>query len=327
MADLSTMYMGLKLRNPIVASSSRLTSSLEKVMECEQAGAGAVVLKSLFEEQIESDTQGMIGNMDVNGHADAFDFFSGMGQNYYINEYLKLVEDVKSRVSIPVIASLNCVHPGKWLEYAKRFENVGADALELNVFILPASVSLDGRIVEQQYLDILSQVKRVVSIPVAMKIGFHFSSVAQMLKNLCDGGADALVLFNRFYRPDIDIENMRIIPAGILSSPEEISLSLQWIALLSGELSCDLSAATGVHDGKGLIKQLLVGAKTVQLCSTLYKNGFKQIGVMLSELKEWMERHSFASIKDFNGKICQEASDKPEIYERSQYVKALVGIS
>ncbi len=327
MADLSTTYMGLKLRNPIVAASSRLTSTPEKVLECEQAGAGAVVLKSLFEEQIESDTQGMIGNMNVNEHADASDFFSGMGHNYYLVDYVKLVEDVKNRASIPVIASLNCVHPGRWLEYAKRFENVGADALELNVFVLPASVSLDGRQAEQPYFDILAQIKRAVGIPVAMKIGCHFSGLANMLKRLSSEGADALVLFNRFYRPDVDIENLRIIPASILSSPEEMSLSLQWIALLSGELPVDFSATTGVHDGKGLIKQLLVGARTVQLCSTLYKNGFKQIGVMLSELSAWMDRHSFASIKDFNGKLCQESSDKPELYERSQYVKALVGIS
>ena len=160
MADISTTYMGIKLRNPVIVASSRLTSTLGKVIECEQEGAGAVVLKSLFEEQIESDTKGMIGSMNPDAHADAFDFFSGMGQNYYLNDYIKLVEDVKSKTAIPVIASLNCLHPGQWLEYAKRFENVGADALELNVFIMPASVSMDGRQIENQYMDILSREKQ-----------------------------------------------------------------------------------------------------------------------------------------------------------------------
>ena len=325
-ANLTTTYMGLELRNPVIVASSHLTSTLEQVITCEKAGAGAVVLKSLFEEQIHADSQSMIGDMNASVHTDALDYFRGESEYYYLDEYLKLVQEAKKKVSIPIIASLNCVSAGQWLEYANRFETVGADALELNVFIMPANVDQDGRAIEKIYLDIVKAIKKQVSIPVAVKLGPHFSGLANMLRELTYEGVNGLVLFNRFYRPDVDIEKLEIKAASVLSTPSELHLSLQWIALLSGELKVDFSAATGIHDGAGMVKQLLVGASTVQVCSAFMKNGVEHIQSMLKELEDWMDRHGYKSIEDFQGKLCQENIEQPEVYERNQYIKALVGI-
>jgi len=327
MTNLSASYLGVSLKNPIIVASSNLTSSIGKLLECEKAGAGAVVLKSLFEEQILFDTNEMLNTVDYSSHPDAFDFLSGMGQNHYTDEYFKLLEDAKQKLSIPVIPSINCVSTGKWLSYAKTLQKLGADALELNVFIMPADVKKTSGDIEAVYLDIAKSIKKEISIPVAMKIGSHFSGLANMLKRLGKEGVDGFVLFNRFYRPDVDIEKEKLTHAKIFSAPEELNLSLQWIALLSGELSCDFAATTGIHTGEAVIKQLLVGAKAVQLCTALYKNGIGYISEVLKDLTAWMERHGYAKIEDFRGKLCQEKSGHPEAYERSQYVKALVGIS
>lgn len=327
MADLQTKYLGLDLKNPIVVSSSNLTASVEKVVECEKAGAGAVVLKSLFEEQIRADTDQMMEGVDSLQYAEAFDYLTKTGEHHYIDEYLTLLEQAKSKVSIPVIASLNCVSSGSWIDYAERLEKLGADALELNVFVLPAGIRTPGKEIEQVYIDVCRRVRKKISIPFALKIGSHFSGLANMVKNLKDEGTAGFVLFNRFYQPDVDIEEMSIVPAKILSAPEEMGLSLRWIALLAGEIEADFSAATGIHDGKSIVKQLLVGAQTVQLCSVLYQNGIDYLGTMLNVVTEWMDRHNFSSIDQFRGRLSREQSENPEIFERAQYVKALVGIS
>jgi dihydroorotate dehydrogenase (fumarate) len=297
MADLSSSYLGLTLRNPVVVSSSNLTSSVDKVVACEQAGAGAVVLKSLFEEQIVADTQQMMEQTEYLAHSEARDFFSGMGKNYYMDEYLKLVRHAKEQVSIPVIASLNCVSDGTWLDYAKSLQEAGADALELNVFIIPANIMQSGREIEEIYLRIGRKIKKRIGLPVAMKIGSQ------------------------------DIEKLAIVPAEIFSSRTEISLSLQWIALLSGEIGCDFAATTGVHEAADVIKQLLVGAAVAQTCTALYKQGVEHIGAILEGMREWMKRNGFEGIGEFQGRLSQERSEHPEAYERSQYVKALVGIA
>jgi dihydroorotate dehydrogenase (fumarate) len=327
MADLSTKYLGLNLKNPLIVASSKLTSTLDSLKKCEDAGAGAVVLKSLFEEQIVSDSGQMLENLNSQVHAEAYDYTHVMSEEYYLDEYLKLVEDAKKSLDIPVIASLNCITAGKWIDYAEDFDRIGADALELNVFIMPADSMNDGRTIENIYLDIAKKIKRTVKLPVAMKIGPHFSGLSGMMHALCDEGVDGLVLFNRFYRPDIDIEKLELTPAKVFSSPEEIALSLQWIALMSGEIGCDLSATTGIHDSNGVVKQLLAGASTTQLCSTLYGHGIDFLGTILSGLENWMNRHDFSNIHQFNGMLCQERSEHPEAYERSQYIKAIVGIS
>jgi len=327
MADLKTKYLGLDLKNPVVVSSSNLTASVDKIEECEKAGAGAVVLKSLFEEQIKADTDSMMENAEDAQYAEAFDYLTRSGNYHYIDKYLTLLEEAKSKVSIPVIASINCVSPGSWIDYAKRLEKLGADALELNVFILPSGIRRPGAEIEQIYIELCRQIRKKVSIPFALKIGTHFSGLAHMIKNLKDEGASGFVLFNRFYQPDVDIEQMDIVPGKIMSAPQEMALSLRWIALLSGEIEADFAAATGIHDGKSIIKQLLVGAKAVQLCTVLYQNGIDYISAMLNVVTEWMERHDFSSLEDFRGKLSREQSANPEVFERAQYVKALVGIS
>ncbi len=327
MADLSTLYMGLKLKNPIIVASSSLTSTLDSVKRCEDAGAGAVVLKSLFEEQITSDTERMIGDMDYNAHTDAYDMFSTAGTDYYMNEYLGLVEKAKASLSIPVIPSVNCVSSHNWIDYAERFVSVGADALELNVFILPSNPDTDGSVIEEAYFDILRDVKKHIKIPVALKIGYHFSGMANFIRKLSRQGADGLVLFNRFYRIDIDTKNLKLKSAGFISSPGEMALSLQWIALLSGEITSDISAATGIHDGNSIVKQILAGASSVQLCSVLMNEGLDTISEMKQYIESWMNEKNFNTIADFKGILSQKSSTHPESYERSQYIKALVGIS
>jgi dihydroorotate dehydrogenase (fumarate) len=327
MIDCGVSYLGLKLKNPLVVASSKLSSDVEKVVECQKAEAGAVVLKSLFEEQIMHDSGNMIKDMDMGVHTDAADFFNASSQNYYMDQYLKFIEDCKKEVDIPIIASLNCVSDGKWMSYAKDLQTYGADALELNVFILPSDAKQTSDQLEKIYLNIADNMKKKVSIPVSMKLGCHFTGMANVMAKLAKQKIDGLVLFNRFYKPDIDIENMKLIPAKIFSAEEEMALSLQWIALMSGELDCDFAATTGVHSSKGIIKQLLAGAKAIQLCSTLYKNGLGFIATALKDLEKWMEKHGYSDIPSFCGKLAQEASDNPAAYERAQYIKALVGIS
>jgi dihydroorotate dehydrogenase (fumarate) len=327
MAELKTRYMGIELGSPVVAASSGLTASVDKIKEMEQAGAGAVVLKSLFEEQIIYDSSRMTEGFNADVHADAMDFFNGMSTSYFLDEYLGLVEDCKKAVDIPVIASVNCVTDGAWLKYAERVQNVGADALELNVFTLPVNSKMSSADYEQIYFDIAGKIKQAVSIPVALKISPHFTSLSAVVKTFSEIGIDALVLFNRFYRPDIDINKMKMSHAPIYSAPEEMSLTLQWIALLSGEMDIDFAATTGVHDSVGVIKQLLAGAKAVQLCTALYKKGAQVINTVNGEIKDWMDSKGFSSISDFNGMLCQEESENPEAYERTQYMKAAVGIS
>ncbi len=327
MADLSTRYMGIDLKNPVIVSSSPLTANLKNLRKCEQAGAGAVVLKSLFEEQISMDASRMIGGLDFDAHADAYDFLRSSSRDYYLNEYLTLVEDAKKSLSIPVIASVNCVSAGTWTEYAERFETVGADALELNIFIIPSDASTSGEEIEKRYFSILKAVKKEVSIPVSVKIGPHFSGLAGTISSLSKAGAQGITLFNRFYRPDIDIEKLKLSAGPVKSVPEEMGMALQWIALMSGEIQGDLSASTGIHDGEAVIKMLLAGARTAQVCSALMDNGMERLKEMLDTLTSWMDKKGYGSIADFNGMLCQERSAHPEAYERSQYVKALVGIS
>ena len=326
MADLSTEYLGLKLRNPIIVASSTLTSSLEKLVKCEEAGAGAVVLKSLFEEQINIDRANMLDGSSDMGYADGYDFLMQYGRSHFLDDYVELVLKAKQKLSIPVIPSINCVSSGEWIEYAERFQSVGADALELNTFVIPSDVKKDAAYYEDIYLKLAKKIKKHVNIPVAMKISPHFTDMAGMVEKLARQGIKGIVMFNRFYRPDVDIEALVMKHAPVLSAPQEIYMALQWIALLSGEIETDFCATTGIYDSSAVIKQLLVGAKSVQMCSALIKNGLGIIPEILSEVEAWMKAKGFNSLSDFNGKLCQESSANPEIYERSQYIKAVVGI-
>ncbi len=319
--------MGLRLRNPLVVASSTLTGSVKKVVACEKAGAGAVVLKSLFEEQILQETDRLAAKLDTTAHPEAHDLFKGMGSSYFLDDYLKLVEDVKKRVQIPIIASVNCVSPGSWTSYARRLEGVGADALELNVFLLPSDPLVSAREIEKSYLDIVRRVRKSVAIPVAVKLGPHFTGLAAMTEELRKAGANGITLFNRFYRPEIDIEAVKVVPAKLFSSDKEMPFSLQWIALLSSAVAVDFAANTGIHDSTGVIKQLLAGAKVAELCTTLFENGIDYLQTILSELSSWMDRHAFASPSDFTGLLSKGRSANPELFERGHYIRSLVGVN
>jgi len=326
MINLSTEYMGMKLRNPLIVASSGLTDSLEGVRRCEDAGAGAVVLKSLFEEQIQIETNKLEQHIGPSWHAEAFDYVKQMGMRLGPNDYLKFIEETKKTAAIPVIASLNCISPVWWSDYAKQIEAAGADAIELNISFMPSNPQHSGKDIEQQYLHSIDKIRNRIKKPIAVKIGPYFTSTAQMAEQLYAHGASALVLFNRFYQFDINIDTLELSPGHSLSTPEEIHTSLRWVALLSGRIKCDLAAATGIHDASGVIKQILAGATVVQICSTLYKNGLEQIDKILEEIKDWMKTKHFDSIHNFRGKLNQMQSDQPELYERLQYIKGLTGI-
>jgi len=326
MVDLSTRYMGLPLRNPLIVASCSLGKTAEGVRRCADAGAGAVVLKSLFEEQIYAETKDLEEYLWLSGHPEAFEYVRGFRMELGPEQYVEFIEDAKKAVSIPIIASLNCISPKWWATYAKRIERAGADALELNISVMPSDPKRSSKEIETLYLDIFDGVKNQVDIPIAVKIGPYFTSLARMAWELGRRGASALVLFNRFYRLDIDIDKLELATGYQFSSPHEMNLSLRWIALLAGRVNSDLAASTGVHDGAGVVKQLLAGASAVQLCSTLYLNGLEQIRRILQEVETWMRKHNFESVEQMRGKLSQMSSDKPELYERLQYVKALVGI-
>ena len=322
--NLETKYMGLKLKNPIIVASSKLTGSIEKIKELEEKGAAAVVVKSLFEEQILLDTQKMVDSVDTSSHAEAFDLFAGSAIGHFMDEYLSLIGEARSKVSIPVNPSINCATDGSWIEYAKRFEKVGAQALELNVFIQPYDMKKTSTEIEQIYLNILAKIKKEITIPVALKISPYFTGLANMAKKLSDGGADALVLFNRYYRADIDIDKIKVTSGSFISNSEEMLLSLQWIALLSGKVKSDFSATTGIHTAKDAVKLLLAGADTLQLCSTIYKKGVEQIPEILKGIEDWMKKHEYTSVDQFRGILSEENTESS--YKRVQFIKSIVGI-
>jgi len=323
MANISTVYMGIELKNPLIVASCDLTSNIEQIKKCEAAGAGAVVLKSLFEEQIETETEELIDESWLPDHTEAFEYVRGMSMANGPSTYLNLIREAKKETSIPIIASLNCISPKWWIDYAKQLELSGADALELNISVLPSNSERNSEEIEKIYIDILEGVLGEINLPVAVKIGPFFTSTAKILNDLSKKGVSGLVLFNRFYQFDIDIKNLRAIGGNPLSSPNEISNSLRWIALLSDRIPCDFAATTGIYSGKDVIKQILAGAKAVEICSTLYKNGLDHINNMLEEIKNWMSEYDYENIEDFRGKLSKKEEDKTELYDRLQYIKAL----
>ncbi|MFW6224497.1 MAG: dihydroorotate dehydrogenase-like protein [Bacteroidota bacterium] len=328
MANLKTKYLGLELKNPIIIGSSGLTSTVEKIREIEQKGAGAVVLKSLFEEQIEYEAEMTVDEQQTKGfhYQEAADYLKGYSRDFNVGNYLKLIKEAKAAVDIPVIASVNCISAREWISYAKKFEEAGADALELNIFILPSDPATDGRSNEKVYFEIAEKVKKTVKIPVALKISYYFSGAANTFRELSWTGVEGLVLFNRFFSPDIDIEKMKVTSSFVFSTPEEVTISLRWIAMMSDLVHCDLCASTGIHDGKAVVKQLLAGAKATQIASVIYKEGLDKIGEMLNEIQEWMDRHGYENIEDFRGKMSKKELKNPAAYERVQFMKHFSGI-
>ena len=319
MKTLQTSYLGMNVVNPLIAGSSGLTATLDSIKTLEDNGIGAIVLKSLFEEQINYEAGQFISDND---HPDATTYIQAYCKSNSLQQYLDLINQAKQSVHVPVIASISCLSFGDWMNFAAQIAQAGADALEINMFVLPVDKNRSGASYEEQYLQLLDAMKAHVNIPVAMKIGHYFSNPVEMVKRLIHHKADAVVLFNRFYESDIDIENLTMIPANALGHPADLRIALRWISLISAQLpTAQLSASTGIHDGEAVIKQLLAGAQTVQLCSTLYHNGAKQIGKILSFMQEWMQTHQFQSIDEFRGKMNYRNIPLPDMYERSQFMK------
>lgn len=326
MADLSVTYMGMSLRNPLVIGSSGLTQSVEGVRRCEEAGAGAVVLKSLFEEQITWDVQQAEKETSLLAHTEAYDYIHRTAQQMSQDKYLGLIKEARKAVSIPVIASLNCVTPDQWTDYAARMADAGADAIELNIAIMPTYLMETARDVEATYLRIVEDVRRKVALPLAVKIGPYFTSMPHVAHALARAGADSLILFHRFCQFDIDIDKMTLGYGYRFSTPQDIHVPLRWIAILATQAECELAATGGVYDGAAVIKHLLAGARAVQVCSSLYQKGLEAIGEILSELEGWMTEYGHGSIEDFRGKMSMELKGKPEYYQRLQYIKVYSGV-
>lgn len=326
MTNLATTYMGLSLKNPIIVSSCSLSHSVEGVKRLADAGAGAIVLKSLFEEQILYDVKELEKKSSAVAHPEELDYLRQMGMSKKSDEYLQIIEKSKEAVDIPLIASINCVSGKAWTEYAKYIEAVGADGLELNIALMPKEFDEDPEKIENHILKIVETTKKNINIPIAVKIGPYFTSIPKIVKGLRKSGASAIVLFNRFYQPDIDINNFEYLSKNRYSTPTEMSHSLRWIALLYKKIGCSIVANTGIHDGEGVIKQLLAGATAVQICSTLYINGLGQIETILREMESWMNKNGYKNLDDFRGLISQKNSLQPDYFERQQYIRALVGI-
>lgn len=323
--NLKTSYLGLDLKNPIIASSSRLTGDMKSIMQCIDSGIGAVVLKSLFEEQIrleaESKTRAGSANDYYYWFAEARDKVVGLSSEENLDKYLKFVEGVKSHCDVPIISSVNCMTADGWPKFAAAIEQAGADALELNIAIFPEDQNIASADIEDVYVDILKSVKKEVNIPITIKLGYYFTNLFSLTHKLVANGADGLVLFNRYYRPDIDIDTQKVISENHMSSPDEIHIPMRWIGLLKGnDINCDIAASTGVHDYKGVIKQILAGADAVQLCSALYLQGIPYIKTILEEMENWMEKNRFSSIDGFRGKALNNQTIDAS-FERIQFLK------
>ncbi len=327
MADLSTTYLGLKLKNPLMVSSSTLVQNLEGVRDAARAGAGAVVLRSLFEEIIRKETQPDSEEL-WSAHPEEYDYvLSELEMQYGANAYLELITRAKKEVDIPIIASINCHTPRWWVHYAKQIEAAGADALELNLSLMPLSPKKTSLEIEEEFLAIVKAARETVKIPLAVKIGPYFTTLTRLANQMYGAGAQALVLFNRFYQFEIDVEKMEIVGANWYSSPNEMSLSLRWIAALYGQINCELVGNTGIHSGLAVVKQILAGAQAVEIASAIYLNGFETLQEMQSELSAWMDKHGYQTLDDFRGKLSLSQVKDPEMFERLQYIKALSGIS
>ncbi len=328
MADLKTSYMGLELRNPIIVASSGLTKSLSGIKKCADAGAGAVVLKSIFEEQFLAEQNLPVG--DFNLYPEALDYMrSGGLLEYAPHDVARVIEQAKTEVDIPVIASINCQTAKLWPRFARQLQEAGADGLELNIYFLPVDMETPGADYEKFHCDILKAVKNEVTIPVAVKLASQVTALPHLAGKLAEAGCDALVLFNWFLVPDIDISGLR---TKNLKGKGEFHQSLRWIALLSGRIGCDVAASGGIRTGEDIVKQILAGASAVQICSLFYQKGLEEIPNMLNTLEAWMAEQKFRDIQSFRGELSyrkQELSFKnlgeAEAYFRSQYVKTYAG--
>lgn len=336
MVDISTDYLGIHLKNPIVVGSSGLTGSVKKIKEIEKNGAGAVVLKSIFEEEIAFEYSDFIDQasksgpppkyFDFDGRKNPIDFYGYLIREDNLKKYTQLIEECKSSVSIPVIASINCCyHSAEWIAYAKKLEQAGADALELNMFFLPTNFNRSREETEKIYFQVIEQILKVISIPIALKISYYFTDLGPMIQKFSDTGIKGLVLFNRFFSPDFDIDEFKIIPSYVFSTPSDLSMSLRWIAIMARRANCNLIASTGIHNGDAVIKQILAGADAVQVVSCLYNNGIGYLEQLLERLESWMGTRGFKRLSDFKGEMSQDKSLDPSIFERTQFMRYFSG--
>lgn len=327
MANLKTKYLGLELKNPVIVGSSGLTDSVEGIKELAENGAGAVVLKSLFEEEILVEMEANISKMNTQNfiYPETVEFYEDEYEKGLTDKYIDLIKDAKAAVDIPIIASINCVTAREWTYFPKQLQEAGADAIELNVFVLPSDFNRSAEENEKIYFDIIEEVKKQVTIPVVLKISYYFSNLGTMIQRLSETGIEGLVLFNRFYSPDFDLDKLEITSGSVLSTPSDITISLRWIGIMAERVKCDLAASTGVHDGNGAIKQILAGANAVQVVSSVYKHGAKHIGTILNDLNNWMDKKGYASIDAMRGKMSQAQSQNPAAFERVQFMKYFRG--
>lgn len=325
MIDLSTNYLGLSLQNPLVCSSSPLCKDLDTLRHMEDCGAGAVVLHSLFEEQINLESRFLDRYLsEGESYAEALSYFPDL-TNYNIGPeaYLEHIRKAKASLRIPVIASLNGVSAGGWVRYAKLMQQAGADAIELNVYYLPVNPELSGDDIEHMYAELVTSIRGTVTIPLAVKVGPGFSSIPNMAKKLSLAGADGLVLFNRFYQPDLDIESLEVKPQIHLSDPSELLLRLHWIGILYGKIPADLAITGGVHAPPDVIKCVMAGSNVAMMTSCLLRDGVEHLAHLRSGMVRWMEEHEYASVRQMRGSLSQQAVAQPAAFERANYMKVL----
>jgi dihydroorotate dehydrogenase (fumarate) len=326
MLDLTTNYLGLKLKNPLVVSPTPLTEQTGNILRMEDAGASAVVLHSLFEEQIviESNRLDAALSAGAESFAESLSYFPDMTRyNMGTDGYLEIIRKAKQAVNVPIIASLNGVSTGGWIRYAKEMEQAGADALELNIFFVANDPQLSSEQVEELYTSLVSHVKASVRIPVAVKLAPYFSATANMAKKLDQAGADGLVLFNRFYQPDFDLEALDVKPTLGLSTPNELLLRLHWVATLYGGIKADMAITGGVHTAQDVLKSMMAGARVAMVASSILKNGIEHMETILADLKAWMEEHEYESIRQMQGSMSRQNVADPGAFSRANYMKVL----
>ena len=326
MPDLTTTYLGLQLKNPLVASASPLSKKVDNVRRLENAGAAAVVMYSLFEEQITHESHELDHYLERGTHsfAESLSYFPDLDHyNLGPEPYLEHLHKIKQAVSIPVIGSLNGVSSGGWVEYAHLIEEAGADALELNIYYLPTDVDLSGAELEEEYVKLVRDVRARVKLPIAVKLSPFFTSLPNMARRFVDAGANSLVLFNRFYQPDFDLEELEVVPNLVLSTSHELRLPLRWIAILYGCVEADFALTSGVHTAQDVLKAMMAGANVAMMTSTLLANGLGRLMHILTDLQEWMEEHEYESITQMRGSMSQRAVADPAAFERANYMKAL----
>ncbi|MCF8373764.1 MAG: dihydroorotate dehydrogenase-like protein [Bacteroidales bacterium] len=319
--DISTTYMGLKLKSPIIVGSSSLTENIENSLAYQKAGAGAIVLKSLFEEQILHDVDEQRLNNMYGSFNDQEYYAMYYSKKHNLTQYINLIKKNKQALDIPVIASINCVSAEEWTSYAKMIEEAGADALEVNLFLLPADINQTGEEKEKIYFDIIEKISQTITIPFSLKISYYFSGLANFIKRISETKASSVVLFNKFYSPDVDIETEKIVPGNILSCKELNTMTIRWIGILYDKLDIEFTASRGIFDGESVIKNLLVGAQVTQIVSAIYKDGPEVIEGMVHTLKDWMFKHHYETIDQFRGKASQKNIKRPVLFERTQFMK------